>query len=170
MGKAKGKAKVKCGPGCPGRPRRPEIGTGVLVVRDGKILLSRRLNPKSSGYGKLALPGGHVEWMESLKQTAKREVYEETGIRLKKVHELHVYSEEIRGGGKHYLTVYLIARCPDGQEPRQTEPHKHGPWEWHDPFRLPRDTWRPTRTLCDPRSGAGTLIRAFINEEGIVFD
>ncbi len=147
-----------------GTEKRPLVGVGVLVVRDRKILLSKRLKPY--GFGKLALPGGHVEWMETLIDTARREVLEETGIRLGRVYNLYVYSEEVHPKiGKHYLTFYLIAKCPEGQEPKTTEPRKHGPWRWYDPFHLPRNTWKPTLRLCspEPKGGSAALIRAFID-------
>lgn len=130
--------------------RRPGVGIGVLIVRDGKILLSKRL--KKYGRGLLALPGGHVEWMEDFRDTAVREVLEETGIRLRKsrVTDLRAFSEEVHPRlGKHYVTFYLIAECPRGQEPRDLEPRKHGPWSWYDPFDLPGDTWEPTKRLCE---------------------
>ena len=151
--------------------KRPEIGVGVLIVNsEKKILLSPRL--KTYGYMKLALPGGHVEWMETLKETAVREVMEEAGIKLslRKVHNLYVFSEEVHPKlGKHYITHYLIAKLPKGQTPQDREPHKHGPWGWYDPFNLPRNTWEPTKRLCgsELNQGSGTLIRAIINEEGI---
>lgn len=147
--------------------KRPSVGIGVLIVRDKKILLSTRLKPY--GYGKLALPGGHVEWMEYLEDTAVREVFEETGIKLnkKRVYNLYVYSEEIHPKlGKHYVTFYLIADCPKGQEPRRREPSKNGPWAWYDPFNLPKHTWKPTKRLCgsELKGGHGTLIQDFIEE------
>lgn len=153
------------------KPKRPEIGVGVLIVNDEKkILLSPRL--KKYGYMKLALPGGHVEWMETLKDTAVREVLEEAGIKLnpKHVHNLYVFSEEVHPKlGKHYITHYLIAKLPRGQRAKDMEPHKHGPWGWYDPFNLPRNTWEPTKRLCGSEhfKGCGTLIRAFINGEGL---
>jgi 8-oxo-dGTP diphosphatase len=144
-----------------GKAKRPSVGIGVLIVNnDGHILLSKRL--KEYGFGKLALPGGHVEWMESLVETAKREVLEETGIALDKVEELRDYTEEIRPlDGKHYVTFYLIARMPDGQQPRQMEPKKHGPWGWYDPFKLPRHAWSPTKRLI---KRSGHLVSAFVNQ------
>lgn len=151
--------------------KRPSIGVGVLIVNsEKKILLSPRLKPY--GYKKLALPGGHVEWMETLVDTAVREVFEEAGIELnpKKVHNLYVFSEEVHPKlGKHYITHYLIAKLPKGQDAINKEPHKHGPWGWYDPFNLPRNTWAPTKRLCgsELNQGSGTLIRAIINEEGI---
>ena len=76
------------------KAKRPSVGVGVLVINSkGEILLSRRLKPY--GFRKLALPGGHVEWMESHRETALREVKEESGIRLRKVEELRDSTEEI---------------------------------------------------------------------------
>jgi 8-oxo-dGTP diphosphatase len=142
-------------------PRRPGIGVGMILVRGKRILLSPRL--KKYGYGKLALPGGHVEWMESFVETAVREVAEETGIRLSKrrVRDLRVYSEEIHPKlDKHYATFYLIAAMPRGQEPRDMEPKKHGPWGWYDPFDLPGNTWLPTKRLCADPSVREAIRRA----------
>jgi 8-oxo-dGTP diphosphatase len=134
------------------KPKRPDIGVGVLVVNgDGHILLSPRL--KKYGYMKLALPGGHVEWMETLVQTARREVFEEAGIRLGKIEEMRDYTEELnRKLNKHYATFYLIAKLPKGQIAKDMEPHKHGPWGWYDPFKLPNRAWNPTKRLVK-RSG-----------------
>ena len=137
--------------------KRPEVGVGVLVVRDGRILLSKRL--KVYGYGKLSLPGGHVEFGETLTQCAQREVEEETGLRLKKILNLRHYTEEITGS-KHYLTFYLIASCPKNQEPVRTEPTKNGAWGWYDPFHLPSHAWHPTKRLMHEGGG---LVRDFIN-------
>ena len=144
-----------------GKAKRPSVGIGVLVVnRDGHILLSKR--KKKYGFGKLALPGGHVEWMESLVETAKREVLEETGVRLDEVEELRDYTEELRPeDGKHYVTFYLIAQMPDGQTAREMEPEKHGAWSWYDPFKLPKNAWSPTKRLI---KRSGHLIRAFISQ------
>jgi 8-oxo-dGTP diphosphatase len=122
----------------------PRVGVGVLIFRNNKILLSKRL--KEYGYGQLALPGGHVEWQETLIDCAKREVLEETGLQLKRVVNTQMYTEEI-SEGKHYVTFYLIAKCPKNQDPQQTEPTKHEPWNWYDPWKLPNHTWAPTKRL-----------------------
>jgi 8-oxo-dGTP diphosphatase len=142
------------------KAKRPDIGVGVLIVnQDGHILLSPRLKPY--GFRKLALPGGHVEWMETLVQTARREVLEETGIRLGKIEETRDYTEELnRKLNKHYATFYLIAEMPKGQKPRDMEPHKHGPWGWYDPFNLPKRAWSPTKRLV---KRSAHIIQAFIN-------
>lgn len=54
-------------------------GVHVLLKRDGKVLMLRRAG---TGFfdGLYSLPGGHVEPGESLRQTASRELIEETGL------------------------------------------------------------------------------------------
>jgi 8-oxo-dGTP pyrophosphatase MutT (NUDIX family) len=80
-------------------------------------------------------------------------VLEESGVALGEITNLDHYTEEITRG-RHYITFYLIAPLPDGQEPRRTEPKKHGEWNWYDPFDLPDHAWAPTKRLvtkCGPR-------------------
>ncbi len=57
---------------------QPVAAVSVCVVRDGKVLLAKRANPKA--FGVWSLPGGHVELGEPLKTAALRELAEETGI------------------------------------------------------------------------------------------
>jgi ADP-ribose pyrophosphatase YjhB (NUDIX family) len=53
-------------------PPRPLVGLGVLVVRDGKVLVGQRRG--SLGAGEYALPGGHLEHGEGFEECAAREV------------------------------------------------------------------------------------------------
>ena len=45
---------------------RPKVGVGVMVFKDGKILLAKRKG--SHGAGEYAFPGGHLEFGESFEQ------------------------------------------------------------------------------------------------------
>ena len=55
-----------------------KIAVNIFVVRDGLILLGKRKG--AIGDGTWCLPGGHLEYMESLTEAAKRELKEETGL------------------------------------------------------------------------------------------
>jgi 8-oxo-dGTP diphosphatase len=59
-------------------PSRPIVGVGVVVIREGKILLEKRKN--DPGRGKWSVPGGIVELGENLERTVVREMSEETGL------------------------------------------------------------------------------------------
>jgi len=58
----------------------PRIGVGVIIVRQGLVLLGQRKG--SHGSGSWAVPGGHLEFGETVENCARRETLEETGILL----------------------------------------------------------------------------------------
>ena len=64
-----------------GQPDRPAIGVGVVVWKDGKVLLIRR--GKSPMRGRWSLPGGRQELGETVREAAVREVREETGVEIR---------------------------------------------------------------------------------------
>jgi ADP-ribose pyrophosphatase YjhB (NUDIX family) len=71
------------------------VGTGVLLLRGNKVLLQRR---KDNGLW--GLPGGSLEPGESLEESARREVLEETGLEVAGLNLFGVYS------GKEQFFVY----------------------------------------------------------------
>jgi 8-oxo-dGTP diphosphatase len=52
-----------------------------VVVHDGRVLLIRRA--KEPLRGRWLVPGGTVEWGEALAPAVEREVFEETGVRVR---------------------------------------------------------------------------------------
>ncbi|MEM2464256.1 MAG: NUDIX hydrolase [Candidatus Bathyarchaeia archaeon] len=61
-------------------PEKPLVGVGAVVHANGKFLLIRRAN--EPGKGLWSIPGGLVEVGEKIRDAVKREVEEETGIRV----------------------------------------------------------------------------------------
>ena len=53
---------------------------GAVVVRDGHLLLIRR--GRGAASGQWSVPGGRVEWGETLEEAVVREVVEETGLQV----------------------------------------------------------------------------------------
>ena len=55
-------------------------GAGILLIKDGKVLLVRAGNKSKQLNGAISFPGGTIEQGESPETTAKRELTEETGL------------------------------------------------------------------------------------------
>jgi 8-oxo-dGTP diphosphatase len=58
--------------------RKPSIGSAVLVEHEGKFLLGERNKESYRGYW--VIPGGRVEFGETVEDAGKREIKEETGL------------------------------------------------------------------------------------------
>ena len=115
------------------KDQRPQVGIGVMIVKDGKVLLGKRKG--SHGAGEYAWPGGHMEYMESFEGCAKRETLEETGIQIHNVRFLRLMNLK-RYAPKHYVDIGLIADWKSG-EPQVMEAEKIESWEWYDIDKLP---------------------------------
>ena len=72
-----------------------------------KILLIERANPPFEGCW--ALPGGFAEVGESLDDSARRELEEETGVKGPPFEQLHVFSDPARDPREHVVTVAYYA-------------------------------------------------------------
>ena len=95
--------------------RRPVVGVSVVATtEDGRLLLIRRGDTHL-----WALPGGTVEWGETLKETAVRELLEEAGVTEVHLGELAgVYSHPERDPRFHAITVLVYAKvAPPTQAP-----------------------------------------------------
>jgi ADP-ribose pyrophosphatase YjhB (NUDIX family) len=100
---------IKC-PSC-GTPvetyRNPFPTVDVIVMRGGDILLIERKN-FPEGW---ALPGGFIDYGESAEHAAARELHEETGLRVKSLILLGVYSAPGRDPRFHTLTVAYMGEA-----------------------------------------------------------
>jgi 8-oxo-dGTP diphosphatase len=88
---------------------RPQIAVSAAIFRDGKILLVRRARSPAKGF--YSLPGGRVEFGETLHAALHREVDEETALKIGIV-DLAGWREVVPGpaGGGHYLIMSFAAR------------------------------------------------------------
>jgi 8-oxo-dGTP diphosphatase len=111
----------------------PKVGIGVMVIKDGKVLLGKRKG--THGQGEYAWPGGHLEYMESFADCAKREVKEETGMEITNIRFLRVLNLKDYKP-KHYVDIGLAADWASG-EPQLCEPDRIESWDWYDIDKLP---------------------------------
>ena len=88
--------------------RNPVPTVDVIIELDGSgIVLIRRKNPP---YG-WALPGGFVDYGESLEEAAVREAKEETSLDVTLLDQFHTYSDPKRDPRQHTITTVYMARA-----------------------------------------------------------
>jgi 8-oxo-dGTP diphosphatase len=124
--------------------RAPRVGVGVIVLREGLVLLGQRIGVH--GAGTWALPGGHLEFGESVEHCAIREVREETGLELQAVSPGPYTSDVFAAEGTHYVTLFVVAHSGSGA-PRVLERMKCARWQWFRWSELPAPLFQLLVTL-----------------------
>ncbi|RLD99117.1 MAG: NUDIX hydrolase [Aquificota bacterium] len=85
--------------------KNPVPTVDIIIQWQGRIVLIQRKNPP---YG-WALPGGFVDYGESLEEAAVREAKEETGLDVELIRQFHTYSDPRRDPRQHTITTVYIA-------------------------------------------------------------
>lgn len=126
--------------------KRPKVGVGVVVLKDGKVLLGKR--KAEHGAGTYHFPGGHLEFKESFEECAKREAMEEAGIEIKNVRFWTVTNDYFADKDRHFVTIFMIADYKSGV-PTAMEPEKCEGWFWADWNNMPRPLMGPIENLIE---------------------
>ena len=124
--------------------RATRVGVGVIVVRDGRVLLGCRRG--SHGAGSWAFPGGNLEFGEGVEECARRELLEETGLVLRHVRHAPFTVNHFAEHDRHYVTLFVQADGVEGV-PSNLEPALCDGWEWHDWDALPAPLFGPLLSL-----------------------
>ncbi len=121
-----------------------KVGIGVILFRNGKVLIGKRKNSHAPYY---SIPGGHLEEGESFEDAAIREIYEETRIRISnpKVISITNNLRTFELENIHYVSVILYCEVFKG-EPELCEPEKCEGWSWEDPNNLPQPHFDASET------------------------
>lgn len=122
----------------------PQVGVGVIVIRDKKVLLGKRKG--AHGEGSWCFPGGHLELNESPEDCARREVLEETGIAIRDLRRGPFTNDIFADEKKHYVTLFVIADYDSGQV-KVLEPTKCEAWGWFGWDEFPEPLFLPIQNL-----------------------
>jgi ADP-ribose pyrophosphatase YjhB (NUDIX family) len=87
--------------------RNPVPTVDVIIEYGDGIVLIHRKNPP---YG-WALPGGFVDYGETVERAAAREAGEETGLSVRRLRMFHVYSDPRRDPRQHTITTVFVAEA-----------------------------------------------------------
>jgi ADP-ribose pyrophosphatase YjhB (NUDIX family) len=129
------------------KPGRDHIGAGcgVLILNTkGEVLLMKR-GPKSKNEaGYWCKPGGSVEYGEKAVDAAKREVYEELGVRVRIIGYLPHTDHILPKDGQHWLSPNFVGVITRGSS-RIMEPEKCSEIRWFPLDALPKKLTQTTR-------------------------
>ncbi len=121
------------------------VGTAVIIVKDGNVLVMRRIGAHEAGTW--AFPGGHLEMGETFKECVERETFEEVGIKLSNVRQ-YCTTNDIFAKDKHYVTIVMIADWEYGLTTIK-EPTKCTEVRWVKPNELPKPLFLSVEAMLD---------------------
>jgi 8-oxo-dGTP diphosphatase len=130
------------------------IGVGIMLLKEGKILLGQRhpdpkkANSDLKGEGTWTMPGGKVDFGETIINAAIREVKEETNIDIKKDGiKIISISDDIKDN-VHFVTIGFLCELFSGI-PQVMEPEQITKWDWFDLSNLPKPIFFPSQKVLD---------------------
>lgn len=116
---------------------RPAVTVDMVVITEEtkpRVLLIRRKHAPFAG--KWAIPGGYVDIDEPLEEAARRELLEETGIRVKRLEQLGAFGSPHRDPrGRTISVVYLTRVDPEQLKPKADDDAAEV--GWHSLLRPP---------------------------------
>jgi 8-oxo-dGTP diphosphatase len=127
----------------------PRVGVGVVLRRDGDLLLLRRRG--AHGAGAWSTPGGNLDPGEEPASCAVREAAEETGLAPAAVRFLGVTNDVFADDGLHYVTLWFEGDVPTGEVAVSDEATEAA---WFPEDALPEPLFLPLQNLL-----AGSLLR-----------
>ena len=130
------------------------VGFGVMLLKDGKILLGKRhedpekASSELNGAGKWTMPGGKLHFGESFEGGAEREVLEETGIKINKdsLKMISIANDIVETA--HFVTMGFLADEFEG-DAEVLEPDEITQWQWFDLNDLPSPLYFPSKEVLD---------------------
>ena len=130
--------------------QKPGVGFGVMILKEGKVLLGHRHeNPEKAssllhGEGTWTMPGGKLHFQEKLKEGAVREVFEETGIKVKGLEVISISNDIVQDA--HFVTIGFLCKDFEG-EAKVMEPDEITEWKWFDLNNLPSPLYFPSEKI-----------------------
>ena len=129
-----------------------KAGCGVLLLDNGKILLGLRSSDEKVAdcdlheEGTWTMPGGGIEFGESIEEAAIRETYEETGLFIADPKVICVQND--KNEHAHFISIGLLATQYYGTF-KAKEPKEIIKWEWFSLDNLPKNLFSPARKTIE---------------------
>ncbi|MGZ7130466.1 MAG: NUDIX domain-containing protein [Halobacteriota archaeon] len=107
--------------------RNPALTVDAVIVKDGKIMLIKR--KEEPFQGQYALPGGFVEYGETVEAALRREIREETGLVVEVTSLVGIYSDPRRDPRGHVISAAFAAVIVSGEPVSGSDAAEANFWE-----------------------------------------
>jgi 8-oxo-dGTP diphosphatase len=130
---------------------QPRVGAGVLLVDEHErvLLTLRKAAPEA---GCWSILGGKVDFLETVKDCAIREAYEESGVHVVIERLLCITDHLLPAENQHWVSPSYLARVVEG-EAYNREPHKSEQVRWFGLGELPENLTMTARNAINAYRG-----------------
>lgn len=112
------------------------VGVGAVIWNEaGELLLFQRKKAPEAGH--FSIPGGKVDWMETIEEAVVREIEEELGVKVSINTLLGVTNHRLPEEGIHYIAPTFHVEIEAGELVNR-EPEKHGHLAFYPLDQLPQ--------------------------------
>ena len=121
-----------------------------MVLKNGKVLLGKRHpDPEKAssllhGEGTWTMPGGKLDFGEDLLEAAKREIFEEVGLKTESLKLVSITNDIVSDA--HFVTIAFLCENFQG-EPKVMEPDEITEWRWFKLNDLPTPMYFPCEKI-----------------------
>lgn len=128
------------------------VGFGVMILKEEKVLLGKRhddaqkADSELHGEGTWTIPGGKLHFGEAFEQGARREVLEETDLKIKEIKAISISNDIVSDA--HFVTLGFLCKDFEGA-PKVMEPDEITEWQWFDLNNLPEPIFPPSQKIIN---------------------
>ncbi|MEW9094914.1 MAG: NUDIX domain-containing protein [Clostridiaceae bacterium] len=123
------------------------VGVGAVILNDNEeILLLLRERSPEAGYW--SIPGGKVEFFDTIEDSIKREVKEELGVEIDIIKLLGVTNHILVEEKSHWVAPSFLVKIIKG-EVKNMEPNKHKDIKWFSIDNLPDNITLTTKKAIE---------------------
>jgi len=124
----------------------PRVAVNAIIIKNGNVLMGRRKGKGIQGAETWAFPCGQVEIWETLEKALKREVFEETGLRISKPKFVGATEDFFKKEKRHFVSFFYLVRDFSGKLENKEKNRCYG-WEWIPTKKLPKSLFLTVKNL-----------------------
>lgn len=106
------------------------ITASAFIYKDNRALIVKRSETETFAPGHWELPGGSIEYGETVEDGITREIKEETGLNVNLGNTFHQFTYVSDRSETHYIEVIVMANLQDPEQEVKLNPLEHSEYKW----------------------------------------